>query len=80
MQALQIKDFFRMEVWVFGMFVVPLQVEVAVLPARALNCVFYERAWLLLFLHSHAGNKLIFHVSHVLTRIFIVCVDPRDTR
>ena len=61
------------------LFVVPLQVEVAVLSACALNCVFYERAWLLLFLHSHAGNKLIFHVSHVLTRIFIVCVDTRDT-
>ena len=42
--------------FVLELFVVPLQVEAAVLSACALNCVFYERAWLLLFL---TGVELI---------------------
>jgi hypothetical protein len=57
---------------VLELFVVPLQVEVAVLSACALNCVFYKRAWLLLFL---TGVELIIMNSGVgLQNLFLyVC-------
>ena len=49
LQGLQINVFSEWGVLDFEMFVVILQAEAVVLPACALNCVFYERAWQLLF-------------------------------
>ena len=40
---MQIKFFFMSDYFVLELFVVSLHAEVAVCPARALNCVFYVR-------------------------------------